>query len=67
MKPEQWQRVNEPYYAALERDAGARAAYLTEACTVNGALDEELRHEVESLLASNDQRVLFSLRLRSMW
>jgi serine/threonine protein kinase len=51
MKPEQWQKINELYYAALEREASERAALLDEAC----AGDEELRREVESLLAANEQ------------
>jgi serine/threonine protein kinase len=51
MKPERWEQINELYYAASERAGAERAALLNEAC----ADDEELRREVESLLASNDQ------------
>ncbi|MCM3906050.1 MAG: serine/threonine-protein kinase [Pyrinomonadaceae bacterium] len=51
MKPERWQQVEQLYHAALERDAKGRASFLDEACDGN----EELRHEVESLLAYKDQ------------
>ena len=47
MTPEQWLEVERLYYAALERDADARAAFLTDAC----AGDDALRQEVESLFA----------------
>jgi WD40 repeat protein len=46
MKPEQWQRLEQLYHAALEREAKERAAFLAEAC----AGDESLRGAVESLL-----------------
>ena len=45
--PDNWSRVEALYHAALERDAGERAAFLDAAC----ADDAELRREVESLLA----------------
>ncbi len=48
MTPERLQQIEELYHAALERDSPMRAAFVSESC--NG--DEELRHEVESLLAS---------------
>ena len=51
MKAERWQQVEQLYHAALERGAGERAAFLAAAC----AGDEELRREVESLLAYEDQ------------
>ncbi len=51
MKQQRWEQINELYYAALELADAERAALLAEAC----AGDEELRQEVESLLASNDQ------------
>jgi serine/threonine protein kinase len=51
MKPERWEQINELYYAALEQPDPERRAWLTEACA--GA--EELRQEVESLLASNEE------------
>jgi len=51
MKPERWQQVANLYHAALERNAGERASFLRESC----GGDEELRREVESLLAYEDQ------------
>jgi TolB-like protein/Tfp pilus assembly protein PilF/predicted Ser/Thr protein kinase len=51
MTPERWQQIEELYYAALERDATERAAFLDEAC----GGDEALRQEVELLLASHEQ------------
>src|SRR5467141_1807921 len=51
MTPERLQQIEELYHSALERDAAGRAAFIKEAC--NG--DEELRQEVESLLASEAQ------------
>ncbi|HEY8187461.1 MAG TPA: protein kinase [Pyrinomonadaceae bacterium] len=48
MTPERWQQVKELFRAALEHDAEERAEFLERAC--NG--DDELRQEVESLLAS---------------
>ena len=50
MTPERWQQVERLYNAALEREASQRAAFLTQACRG----DDELRHEVESLLAQDD-------------
>ena len=47
MKPERWEQVAQLHRAALEREGSARAAFLREAC----AGDEDLRREVESLLA----------------
>ncbi len=47
MKAERWQQVEHLYHAALERQPEQRAAFLAEAC----AGYEELRREVESLLA----------------
>lgn len=46
MDPERWQRIEQLYHSALPLEAGARSAFLREAC----AGDEELRREVESLL-----------------
>ena len=48
MKPERWQQIKRLYYAALERGPEERAAFLEESC----AGDEDLRREVESLIAS---------------
>ena len=47
MKPEHWERVAELHRAVLDVEEGRRAAFLREASSV----DEDLRREVESLLA----------------
>ena len=47
MTPERWQKVEQIYHSALEREPSQRATFLNEAC----AGDEGLRREVESLLA----------------
>ena len=47
MTPERWRRVEDLCHAALERDGRDRARFLEDAC----AGDDELRREVESLLA----------------
>ncbi len=47
MTPERWQEIERLYYAALDRDAVERAAFLDDAC----GSDEALRREVESLFA----------------
>ncbi len=52
MTPSRWQEIERVYQAALERVAGERAAFLTEACRG----DAELRREVESLLASGSAK-----------
>ena len=49
MTPERWRRIEEVYQGAVERPAWAREAYLTGAC----GDDDELRREVESLLAQD--------------
>jgi serine/threonine-protein kinase len=51
MKADRWPAVERVYHGALERTAEERAAFLREAC----GSDEELRREVESLLAYEDQ------------
>jgi eukaryotic-like serine/threonine-protein kinase len=48
---ERWEEIERLYHAARELDAGARAAFLAKAC----AGDDDLRREVESLLAHADQ------------
>ncbi|MGD8330836.1 MAG: serine/threonine-protein kinase, partial [Acidobacteriota bacterium] len=45
-----WQRVKELMQAALDLEPPARAPYLREECA-----DDELRHEVESLLAAHEE------------
>jgi Protein kinase domain/WD40-like Beta Propeller Repeat len=47
MSPERWAEVERVYHAALGRDVGERAGFVRDAC----AGDEELRREVEGLLA----------------
>ena len=51
MKPERWQRIEQLYHAAMERDVGQRTSFLAEACSD----DATLRREVEALLAANDE------------
>ena len=43
MRQDRWRQVEELYHSALEREEGARDAFLREACRE----DEELRGEVE--------------------
>ncbi len=50
MTPERWEEVAELHRAALAQPEAGRAAFLAQAC----AGDEELRCEVESLLAQDD-------------
>ena len=53
--PERWEQIERLYHAALEREPSARAAFLAEGC----GGDEELRREVASLLAYDDQPASF--------
>ena len=55
MEAERWQQVERLYHSTLEKPAGERAAFLADAC----AGDEELRREVESLLAHEDEAAGF--------
>ena len=55
MTPERWQKVKELFQAAQDRPPADRAAFLADAC--DG--DEELRHEVETLLASSEKEGSF--------
>ena len=55
-KPQQWGRIKELFGAALELRPSERAAFLRDAC---GA-DENLKAELESLLAAHDQSDLLS-------
>ena len=48
MAPERWQRIEQLYHSALGLASEVRAAYLAAEC----AGDEELRREVESLIAN---------------
>jgi eukaryotic-like serine/threonine-protein kinase len=55
MDPDRWRQIEGLYHAALERASGERAAFLTEACVS----DLDLRQEVESLLAYEEQAQSF--------
>jgi eukaryotic-like serine/threonine-protein kinase len=55
MTPERYQRIGQLFHEALELEPGQRPAFLAQAC----ADDEDLRQEVESLLASNEQAAAF--------
>jgi eukaryotic-like serine/threonine-protein kinase len=58
MTPERWRQVEEIYYAVLEKDADERGAFLVQVSSG----DEELRREVESLLAQASSRDRFLSR-----
>jgi serine/threonine protein kinase len=49
--PERWAQIRQIFDGAIERSAQDRAAYLRVVC----ARDDELRREVESLLASHEE------------
>ena len=51
MTPEHWQRVKELFEAALEHEAGERAAFLNAAC----GDDSSLRRAVETLIVSYEE------------
>ena len=51
MTPKRWQKVKEIFHAALDKPAVERTQFVGDAC--DG--DEELRKEVESLLASSEK------------
>ena len=55
MKPEQWGKVESIFYKALEVDESRRGSVIEESC----AGDEELRREVESLLAHHRDSASF--------
>ena len=55
MSPERWQQVNGLFEQALELPANERSAFLERAC----AADDEVRHEVESLLKSHAEAGAF--------
>ena len=59
-KPQQWGRIKELFGAALELEPARRAGFLREAC----GGDENLRIEVESLLAAHVESDLLS---KSPW
>jgi len=51
MSSERWERVRQVFDSALEREPAQRDAFLTAAC----AGDQEVRYEVEALLASHQR------------
>ena len=55
MTPERWAQIRQIFDGALERSEVDRAAYLRVVC----ARDDDLRREVESLLASHDSAGTF--------
>ena len=55
MKPERWGKIESIFHKALDAEESRRAAVLEESC----AGDEELRREVESLLAHHSDSASF--------
>src|SRR5512145_3346179 len=55
MDPERWKQIEQLYHSALKCEPGRRAAFLKEGCAGN----EELRREVESLLAREEEAKSF--------
>ncbi|HEY3027358.1 MAG TPA: protein kinase [Pyrinomonadaceae bacterium] len=55
MQAERWQEIDRLFDAVLEREPSERASFLATAC----AGDDELRREVESLLAAHDRAEKF--------
>jgi eukaryotic-like serine/threonine-protein kinase len=51
MTPERWQQVKDIFDRAVERAPASRIAFIRECC----GTDDELRKEVESLLASDTE------------
>src|SRR5437773_1196856 len=51
MKPEHWQQIDKLFHSALERAPKERAAFLDQAC----AGDQQLRREVDALIAAHEQ------------
>ena len=49
MTPERWREVEQVYQSTMDREPELRSAFLAEACRG----DDELRREVDSLLALN--------------
>ena len=52
MTPERWRQIEQLFQEALDRDTAERDLFLQKAC----AGDEELRREIESLLATRQAR-----------
>ncbi|HEX8748379.1 MAG TPA: protein kinase [Pyrinomonadaceae bacterium] len=55
MSSERWRQLEEIFQTALDMPAAERASYVVKAC----AGDEELRRQVEALLAQNDEAGTF--------
>ncbi|MDQ3013198.1 MAG: serine/threonine protein kinase, partial [Acidobacteriota bacterium] len=55
MKAEDWGQLKNLFHAAIELNAGDRAAFLNEAC----AGDDDLRRRIKALLASHEQAGAF--------
>src|SRR5260221_645347 len=55
MTPDRFQKISQLYHAALEREPEQRAGFLQQSC----GRDRDLRHEVESLLASEKSAEAF--------
>ncbi|MEZ5346505.1 MAG: protein kinase [Pyrinomonadaceae bacterium] len=55
MTPERWQKINEVFQSVLDLEPDKQKAFLEKAC----AEDESLRHQVETLLAANDEAGTF--------
>ncbi|HET6976842.1 MAG TPA: protein kinase [Pyrinomonadaceae bacterium] len=51
MTPERWQQVKEIFNSAINYQPEERSSFVSRACSG----DEELRHEVESLIASHEE------------
>ncbi|MBI1762807.1 MAG: hypothetical protein HYR56_15355 [Acidobacteria bacterium] len=51
MSPERWQQINQLFHDVLARPPAARTAFLIQVCQE----DDELRDEVQALLAADDQ------------
>jgi eukaryotic-like serine/threonine-protein kinase len=56
MTPERWQQIERVYHSALELEEGQRTTFLQKAC----GGDETLRHDVESLLRSEQSADRFN-------
>src|SRR5262245_26569595 len=55
MKPDRWDQIKRLYLATLEKEVAQRDAFLTEVCSG----DEELRREINSLLAYENKAERF--------
>ena len=63
MTSARWRRIEEIYEAALQRVPVERAAFLASAC----GEDEQLRRNVERLIAADDRLETFSPPLPGKW